>query len=63
MVLAAIVMIMSVNNNNNYNMNNIDKNNDISNVSYINNKVNQTICQKIIFFKTICRSIQLIDFF
>ena len=63
MVLAAIVMIMSVNNNNNYNMNNIDKNNDISNVSYINNKVNHTICQKIIFFKTICRSIQLIDFF
>ena len=63
MVLAAIVMIMSVNNNNNYNMNNIDKNNDISNVSYINNKVNQIICWKKIFFKTICRSIQLIDFF
>ena len=51
MVLAAIVMIMSVNNNNNYNMNNIDKNNDISNVSYINNKVNQIICWKKNFFQ------------
>ena len=42
MILAASVMIISINNSN-YNLNNIDKNNDISYVSYVNNnKVNKS---------------------
>ena len=50
--MAAIVMIMSVNNNSNCNLNNTDKNSDISYVSYVNNnKINQIICLKKCFFK------------